>query len=57
MYNKRGSTVVVLLTFCTFGCLNGLYSLPTRVTIIVRAIGVIVVHLVTFFIIDNSGAQ
>lgn len=49
MYNKRGSTMVVLLTFCTFRCLNGLYSLPTRVTIIVRAIGVIV-HLVTFFI-------
>ena len=42
--------MVVLLTFCTFGCLNGLYSLLTRVTTIVRAIGVIEVHLVTFFI-------
>ena len=49
MYNKRGSTVVVLLTFCTFGCLNGLYSLPTRVTIIVRAIGVIEVSCDFFY--------
>lgn len=40
--------MVVLLTFCTFGCLNGLYSLLSRVTTI--AIGVIEVHLVTFFI-------